>query len=82
MTTTGTAENRILSHLYDTNCIILSVSIPGGVTNTFGTFFVPAELVSIALYVPVVAVVAVMVRVKLDSSSRYERSDTHGLLMV
>ena len=34
-------------------------------TNTSGTSFVPAGLVSVALYVPVVAVVAVMVRVKL-----------------
>ena len=41
------------------------MSIPGGVTNTGGTFTVPAGLVSIAVYVPVLAEVAVMVRVKL-----------------
>ena len=34
-------------------------------TNTGGTFTVPAGLVSVALYVPVLAVVAVMMRVKL-----------------
>ena len=34
-------------------------------TNTSGTSFVPAALVSVALYVPAVAELAVMVRVKL-----------------
>ena len=34
-------------------------------TNTSGTFVVPAGLVSVALYVPAVAVLAVIVRVKL-----------------
>ena len=36
-------------------------------TNTSGTFAVPAGLVSVALYVPVVTAVAVMVRVKLKT---------------
>ena len=39
--------------------------IHGGVTNTSGTSLVPTALVSTALYVPAVAEVAVMVRVKL-----------------
>ena len=39
--------------------------VPGGVTNPSSTSLVPAELFSAALYIPAVAEVAVMVRVKL-----------------
>ena len=45
--------------------VLLRASVPGGVTNTSGTFAVPARFISVALYVPVVTAVAVMVRVKL-----------------
>ena len=47
-----------------TNSSLLQL-VPGGVTNTSGTFFVPAALVNVALYVPAVAELVVMVRVKL-----------------
>ena len=45
---------------------LLIINIPGGVTNTSGTSLVPAALLSVALYVPAVAELAVMVRVKLN----------------
>ena len=65
---TGTVENKNQqvkspAILYLKGSAILH--IPGGVTNTSGTSTVPAGLVSVALYVPAVAEVAVMVRVKL-----------------
>ena len=51
--------------------------------NTSGTSLVPAALVSIALYVPVVAVVTVMVRVKLkEVVPVYEPSEPQGLPMM
>ena len=45
--------------------VTLILHIPGGVTNTSGTSVLPTGLMSVALYVPTVAAVAVMVRVKL-----------------
>ena len=54
--------------------------IPGGVTNTSGTFTVPAGLVSVALYVPVLAEVAAMVRVKLKEV--VPAGEEQGLLRV
>ena len=52
-------------------------------TNTSGTSLVPAALVSVALYAPVVAVVAVMVRVKLkEVVPVYEPSEPQGLPMM
>ena len=45
---------------------LLIINIPGGVTYTSGTSLVPAALLSVALYVPAVAELAVMVRVKLN----------------
>ena len=56
------------------------MSIPGGVTNTGGTFSVPAGLVSVALYVPVLTEVAVMVRVKLKEL--VPGGEKQGLLRV
>ena len=56
------------------------MSIPGGVTNTGGTFSVPAGLVSVALYVPVLAEVAAMVRVKLKEV--VPAGEEQGLLRV
>ena len=50
---------------YQFFCLTAIVAIPGGVTNTSGTSLVPAALVSVALYIPTVAVLAVIVRVKL-----------------
>ena len=54
--------------------------IPGGVTNTSGTNCVPAGLVSVALYVPVLAEVAAMVRVKLKMV--VPAGEEQGLLVV
>ena len=65
--TTGTARNKN-QQIRPSAVLFIRISfiaIPGGVTNTSGTSLVPAALVSVALYVPVVAELAVMVRVKL-----------------
>ena len=52
-------------------------------TNTSGTTLVPAALVSVALYVPAVAEVTVIVRVKLkEVVPVYEPSEPQGLLMM
>ena len=52
-------------------------------TNTSGTSLVPAALVSIALYVPAVAEVTLMVKVKLkEVVPVYEPSEPQGLPMV
>ena len=63
--TTGTAGNKRYELSQDHQLSPMRASIPGCVTNTGGTFCVPAALVSVALYVPAVAELAVMARVKL-----------------
>ena len=67
-----TASIPSLTDILPTVCLLslsqlfpMRASIPGCVTNTGGTFRVPAALVSVALYVPLLAELAVMVRVKL-----------------
>ena len=56
-------ETRSISQ--DHQLYPLTVSIPGGVTNTSRTFADPARLVIVAVYDPVVAELAVILRVKL-----------------
>ena len=60
----------------------LRASVPGGVTNTGITVRDPAGLVSVAVYVPVLAdrEVAVMVRVKLKEV--VPAGEEQGLLRV
>ena len=71
-------KTRIISpHTY---LYLLGATIPGVVTNTGVTFCVPAGLVSTAVYVPVVAEVAVMVRVKLKEV--VPAGELQGLLVV
>ena len=65
VTLNRTAGNKIYTILKDTGYTYsLTASIPGGVTNTSGILVVPAGLLSIALYVPAVAVVTVIMRLK------------------
>ena len=71
-------KTRIISpHTY---LYLLGATIPGVVTNTGITFCVPAGLVRTAVYVPVVAEVAVMVRVKLKEV--VPAGELQGLLVV
>ena len=71
-------KTRIISpHTY---LYLLRATIPGVVTNTGITFCVPAGLVSTAVYVPVLAEVAVMVRVKLKEV--VPGGEEQGLLRV
>ena len=56
------------------------ISIPGGVTNTGITVCLPAGFMSIAVYVPVLAEVAAMVRVKLKEV--VPAGEEQGLLTV
>ena len=65
LTLPGTARNKMYTILKDTGYTYsLTASIPGGVTNTSGILVVPAGLLNIALYVPAVAEVVVIMRVK------------------
>ena len=77
--TTGTAEKKrnVSQHTY---LYLLTASIPGGETNTVSTFCVPAGLVSTAVYLPVLAEVTVMVRVKLKEV--VPAGEEQGLLVV
>ena len=52
----------------------------GSRTNTSGTFTVPAGLVSVAAYLPVLAEVAAMMRVKLKEV--VQAGEEQGLLRV
>lgn len=63
--TTGTIQNNKHRYSQGHYSSISESQLPGGVTNTSDVFAPPAGLMSIALYVPAVAVLAVMVRVKL-----------------
>ena len=63
--TTGTAGNKRYELSQDHQLFPMRASVPGCVTNTDGTSLVPAALVSVALYVPLLAELAVMARVKL-----------------
>ena len=56
------------------------MTVPGGVTNTDITFRDPAWFMSVAAYVPVLAEVAVMVRVKLKEV--VPPGEEQGLLKV
>ena len=62
---TGTTGNKRYELSQDHQLFPMRASVPGCVTNTDGTFCVPAALVSVAVYVPLLAELAVMVRVKL-----------------
>ena len=80
--TTGTAGNKkrqSSQHTYLPREAAV-VSIPGGVTNTGITFRVPARFMSVAAYVPVLAEVAAMVRVKLKEV--VPAGEEQGLLRV
>ena len=79
--TTGTGrDKRNISQSTHSYLYLLTASIPGGETNTASTFCVPAGLVSTAVYVPVLAEVAVMVRVKLKEV--VPAGEEQGLLRV
>ena len=76
---TGTAEHKKQS---SHSCILLEpCSVPSGVTNTGITVCDPGRLVSVAAYVPVLAEVAAMVRVKLKEVVPAGELE-HGLLRV
>ena len=62
---TGTAGNKRYELTQDHQLFPMRARVPGCVTNTDGTVRVPAALVSVALYVPLLAELAVMARVKL-----------------
>ena len=76
--TTGTGGKHICQYNISEPSIL---QIPGGVTNTSGTSVVPAGLVTVALYVPVVAVVAVIMTVKLKEVVSADELE-QGLPMV
>ena len=78
--TTGTARNK--KHQVNTpSCILLEPRrVPGGVTNTGITVRDLAGLVSVAAYLPVLAEVAAMVRVKLKEV--VPAGEEQGLLRV
>ena len=76
MIITGTAEDK--KHQVNTpSCVFLK--LPGGETNTGITVCLPAGFMSVALYVPVLAEVTAMVRVKLKVVPAGEEQ---GLLRV
>ena len=73
-------ETRSISQ--DHQLYPLTVSIPGGVTNTSGTVLVLAGLVIVASYSPLVAALAVILRVKLKGGEATEPAEGQGLLIL